>query len=331
MKNLVELKIEVDFSNVEEIQDDWIRFPAVPVLRRFTFGHIREPFSLSMLTSGGSTTFMERPLAVNAFGPSRNIGVRGDWAMAGERVTASAGLFLNTGSFSDDGEAKDRVENANGANVTARVTGLAWYREEGQELLHLGLSGSRRFRDEEDADPSSQFRARPESRLTDDRLVDTGRMRIERQDLVAFEAAGAHGPLSFQGEYFHTRADSSTAGTLAFRGWYALASWVITGEGKAYDRSKGVFAGVKPSHPFDLRERRWGAVELAVRYSTLDLNDGAVRGGDERNVTVGLNWYLRPKVRVMVNYVHVRVEDRAVPPIDSGRADILTARFQVNF
>jgi phosphate-selective porin OprO/OprP len=284
-----------------------------------------------MLTSSNYTTFMEVPLAVEAFGPFRNIGALGAWTALEERVTAVAGVFLNTGSFSTDGQATDQIDNANGANVTGRVTGLPWYREEGRKLLHLGLSYSHRFRDEDEADPSSQFRARPESRLTDDRLVSTGKLHTERQDLVALETAGVYGPLSLQGEYFHTRADSSSAGSLAFRGWYVFAAWVVTGEHRGYDRKWGVTAGVKPRRPFNPRESDWGAVELACRYSTLDLNDGAVRGGRERNVTAGLNWYLRRKIRIMVNYVHARVEDRAAPPVDDGRADIVMARFQVGF
>ncbi len=33
----------------------------------------------------------------------------------------------------------------------------------------------------------------------------------------------------------------------------------------------------------------------------------------------------------MTNYIHVTVEDRAEPPIKSGRADIIMSRLQVNF
>ncbi len=59
------------------------------------------------------------------------------------------------------------------------------------------------------------------------------------------------------------------------------------------------------------------------------MNDKSVRGGKERNVTVGLNWYLTRKLRFMANYIYVNVRDRGEPPVSNGDANILMARFQV--
>ena len=56
----------------------------------------------------------------------------------------------------------------------------------------------------------------------------------------------------------------------------------------------------------------------------IDLNDGPIEGGELANITVGLNWYLNPNVRIMFNYVHADIED-------SGEADIFQTRFQVDF
>ena len=138
-----------------------------------------------------------------------------------------------------------------------------------------------------------------------------------------------NGPLSIQGEYFYDSVDSES--TLNFSGWYLQGSWFLTSEFKKYQTSTGVFAGISPQKEFRLGENGWGALELALRFSKVDLNDKYVRGGEERNTTVGLNWYLRRKVRIMINYINIYVEDCANPFIDNGRADIILSRFQVNF
>jgi phosphate-selective porin OprO/OprP len=195
--------------------------------------------------------------------------------------------------------------------------------------VHLGLSYLHRFRNDDEGDPTTEFRTRPESRLTDDRLVDTSLISDQGQNLVSLEVAWMNGPLSIQGEYFHDRVDSES--TLNFCGWYLQGSWFLTGESKKHQTSAGVFAGISPQKEFRLGENGWGALELALRFSKVDLNDKYVRGGEERNITVGLNWYLRRKVRIMINYIYTYVEDRADPFINNGRADLIMSRFQINF
>ncbi len=46
----VDFKVEIDFANVQDIKDEWLRFPGGPVLKFMTFGHIKEPFSLESLS-----------------------------------------------------------------------------------------------------------------------------------------------------------------------------------------------------------------------------------------------------------------------------------------
>ena len=327
--DMVEFKLEIDFANVKDIKDQWIRFTKGSILPHFTFGHMKEPFSLDMLTSSTYLTFMEPTLPTKAFTPYRNFGTTANGVWKEEKVTWAGGIFLNTGSYSDVGDASDEISNANGFDLSGRITGLPVYRNEGRELVHLGLSYLHRFRNDDDGDPTTEFRTRPESRLTDDRLVDTSLISDQGQNLVSLEAAWMNGPLSIQGEYFYDRVDSES--TLNFSGWYLQGSWFLTGESKKYQTSAGVFAGVSPQKEFRLGKNGWGALEMALRFSKVDLNDKYVRGGEERNITVGLNWYLRRKVRIMINYININVEDRADPFIENGRADIILSRFQINF
>jgi phosphate-selective porin OprO/OprP len=327
--NVLEFKLEIDLADLGDIKDNWVRFLHGRYLPYFTFGYFKEPFSLDALTSGNRTTFMEWSLPTRTFAPFRNIGTAASGTMKEKRMTWAAGVFFNSGSFTDAGSGSDRLTDSNGFNLTARFTGMPHYRDKGRSLTHLGASFSYGVRSDEEDDPSADFRTRPELQLTDDRLVETGSLRNSGRNLVSLEAAWKDGPLSLQGEYFHSFTDA--AGNLDFNGWYVLGSWIVTGESRRYSPSGGIFGGIRPEKEFSLKKQHWGGLELALRFSQVDLNDGAVRGGLERNITAGLNWYLTRKHRFMVNYVHARVKDRADPLIDDSRADLIAARIQMSF
>jgi phosphate-selective porin OprO/OprP len=321
----LQFKLSFDFANARQVKDNWGRFPTVPVLRHFRIGNITEPFSLEELTSSHFTTFMEVALPTYAFTPGRDIGLRTDHMAMGGRMTWAAGLFLNTGSLSTVGDTKDEISEATGLNLTARVTGLPWYEEEGRRLAHVGLNYSHQFRNDEQGTAKSY----PESRLTDDKLVDTGDFDTDGNDLFGLEGALVYGPLSLQGEFMLKSVNGS--GNPVLWGFYGFGSWMLTGEHRLYDRRTGVFKGVRPERPPPWK-KGWGAWELALRLSYIDLNDADLGGGKERNVTAGLNWHLTRHYRLMFNYIDARVTDRANPPVvDDGREQTYAARFEIWF
>ena len=115
----------------------------------------------------------------------------------------------------------------------------------------------------------------------------------------------------------------------AFSAWYVQASWVLTGESKGYNQSTGAFTPPKPAHPFSFDGSGWGALELAGRFSDLNLNDhtldptnivtawsganktydyyNTVRGGDQKVWTAALNWYANNGVRLALDYQWIDV------------------------
>jgi phosphate-selective porin OprO/OprP len=258
-------------------------------------------------------------------------------AVLDKRLTWAVGLFR---TVDDYGEGSDDGDYA----ITGRVTGLPWYMEDGRKLVHLGASYSHRPRN-----GALRLRARPEAHLSDFRYVDTGVLETEDMDLYGVEAAFKYGPFSLQGEYIRADIDSVRRSVfnnfvwrdqddIAMDGYYVAASYLLTGEERPYSTSSGVFGRVKPRNNFSLTGAGWGAFELAVRFSNLDLSDGHVYGGDEDNWTIGLNWYLNPHTRMMLNYIHGDI-DRSMPLGASGLLrrgydgdiDILQTRFQVDF
>jgi phosphate-selective porin OprO/OprP len=113
-----------------------------------------------------------------------------------------------------------------------------------------------------------------------------------------------------------------------FSGWYAQSSWILTGEERLYNPATGAFSAPRVVDPFGFGSGGSGAFELAMRYSDLNLNShinnasyvtvanasgspagthtydfyNTVRGGDQRILTFGLNWYPNTVVRFTLNY-----------------------------
>ncbi|HLY79643.1 MAG TPA: porin, partial [Caulobacteraceae bacterium] len=152
----------------------------------------------------------------------------------------------------------------------------------------------------------------------------TGSIPAHNASTIGGEIAAEKGPLFAEAEYesIHVdRADGIASPT--FTGWYIEGSWLLTGESRLYNASSAAFDGPAVKHPFSRKDGGWGALELAVRYSDADLNFNAgapgtapvadaIRGGDQKTWSVGLNWYPNQVFHFMLDFDHVEV-DRLSP------------------
>ena len=284
----------------------------MPYVGNVRIGQFKEPFGLERLTSNNYTTFMERSL-INTSNPRRSTGVMVFDNLLGGRMTWAVGVFRRADDFGDSTGGRDY-------NVTARLTGLPWYEDEGKKLLHLGVA----FSHQNYEDDTIRFRQRPEAHLAP-RLVDTGDFAAEYGDFIGAEAALVDGPFSLQGEFVHTFIEGRNRWVGDPKFWAASiqASYFLTGEHRPYKTASGTFTRVRPLRNYG-RNGGPGAWELAARYSYLTLNDHGVTGGRLSDITLGLNWYLNPSVRTMWNYVFA-------DPSDGGDVSIFMWRFQVAF
>lgn len=167
-----------------------------------------------------------------------------------------------------------------------------------------------------------RLRERPEIRVDSTRLVDTGNIDADSVTALGLEFGAQYKNLYVQAEYFDIGVERRV-GTLSdpdFSGWYIQGSWVLTGETRRYNGANAGFDGPRPTKAFNLKEGNWGAWELGVRYSQLDLNYrendlpalGSVRGGQQDIFSLGLNWYLNNTVAMQFAYRNVSV-DRTSP------------------
>jgi phosphate-selective porin OprO/OprP len=165
----------------------------------------------------------------------------------------------------------------------------------------------------------------PELRVDGTKLVNTGNIPARHASTVGAEFAAQKGPFFLASEYEHISVQrSDIASTPSFNGYYVEGTWFLTGETKAYNQGNAAFDGpVTINHVFNPSAGGLGAIELALRWSDINLNyhngssgtapaADAIRGGQQSIFTAGLNWYPTPIVRFMLDYQHVRI-DRLSP------------------
>lgn len=149
------------------------------------------------------------------------------------------------------------------------------------------------------------------------KLVSTGALDADSATIWGAEAGAQWRSLYAQGGYFDYRVKQHLSSDLAFHGWYAQASWMLTGESRVYKPDNAAFAAPKPAAP--LGKGGAGAWELAARYSVLDLNDnsgvvgsavpyGGVRGGEQKIWTAGINWYPSAALRFALDFQNIKID-----------------------
>ncbi len=251
-------------------------------------GNFKDPFMLQEQISSKHTFFTERSL-LDAFASSRHIGVMA--STKHKHWTASAGFFGDTVSTATKG--KDEGWSTSGRLTYAPIN-------EKTRVIHLGVAAD--YRETGDVG-SIRFKQQPETHVSGINIVDTGSIDFADNTLkLGAEFAAVEGPFSVQSEYIWTNVDRNNgAADLDFDGWYAQAAYVITGESRKY--KKGVFGGISPKSV--VGRGGIGAWQIAVRYSSIDLNDHEIDGGQADNVTVGINWFPTSTLRFSGNYVNV--------------------------
>jgi len=284
-------KLQLDYAGGNiSYKDVWIELGGLPMDGSFRVGHFKEPFRLEALTSSKYITFMERALPI-AFSPERNTGAMYQLNLQ-DKISVQAGIFREGDSFGNDKDANNNV------NATARITYLLMNHND--RLLHLGAAVSKR----QNSDNTYGFAVRPENHLGT-KLLDLSFENVDETNITGFEIAYISGPLSLQGEYILTTVSSESWGSsfmdlnIELSGYYAQLSYFLTGESRAYKSSYAGFNRVNPINNYGSNGN--GAIELVARISKMDLSKANM--GTLDDTTIGVNWYLNPNTRVMLNYV----------------------------
>ncbi|WP_373096925.1 OprO/OprP family phosphate-selective porin [Zhongshania sp.] len=288
--------IEADWGgNSVSLKDVLVAYDATPNLE-ITVGNQKHSVSMEVEESSNDIMFNERSLlsalTLPHFDRAMGINVKTmgqDWSLKG-------GVYGDAVSASGNGADEGGGFGARGTFAPINAPG---------QLLHLGASfGLRKANDNNSLSNGKTPRLRYEtSNMSDLYLSDTGSIPgFEEIQLTGLELAAMHGRFSAQAELGQADIQRDGGSDLRFNAHYLQLGWTLTGEARNYKGSEGEFKMLKPRNNFDPSQNHWGAWELALRLDELDLKDDDIQGGGQQRVSLNLNWYLNPNLRILFGY-----------------------------
>lgn len=274
--------------------------------------------SLENISSSRYTTFMERGAFNDVIDAGRVMNISAK--VNGESWTAQVALSGDSLNSADP-----TVVGNDGGSESASVNGrFTWAPiNDDVQTLHLGVWG--RKRDRGDA-AAFTYQVRNNTnyggRYTSSGAVGDG------DTMIGLEALWIYGPVSLQGEWADIQVDRTNGLDQDARAYYAAASWFVTGERRNMEVKKGELGRTKILNPVTAGGS--GALELAVRYDSVDLTDfsGApTTQGEYAAWTLGATWYPFPYVRFMANYSQSQNDNPAL----GADVDVDTLQFRAQF
>jgi phosphate-selective porin OprO/OprP len=277
---------------------DFNTFITIPEWRTVVrLGQMQEDFGYEVV--GSTATMPQSERVLSPFASPVNFGLKVTHMLGRhDRATLTYGIFKD-----DWGQGDGRPA------ISARVTLLAIDRP--RHYLHLGAAVRRA-----EVDDTIRLQGRP-GVYAADTFVDTGDFFARSSTNLGLEAHYAKGPFSVIAEFASARPDVPDGADPVFRGYYVMGSWVLTGEQREYDRSKGSLKRIMP-------EGRWGAPELVVRYSAVDLSSGGIAGGRYDRIELGANWWATTRWKFGMIYGHIWLDRFG----DEGRTNSFVTRLQ---
>lgn len=292
-------EVDVDFADGKfELKDALIEFDGIKNMA-FKVGNFKEDFSMEETTSSRYLAFMERPLVTKVFAPSRHLGIQGEYLR--DHFRASLGMFFQKIAGEEELTYVQDLNKSKGYDQGYSFTGKAgWMPYTADRFMGFYLGGKASYRtpktDVEAAEYGGvRYSTRNATSINRKKYLDTDVIPgVDHEWYYGGETAGYYGPARFQAEWIGSHV--STINTpYNFSGWYFQAGTMLFGGKQRFNVAEGEFT--QPS-----RGRKWGDIELLLRYDYLNLNNKDIYGGAGENFTVGLNFYVNNNVKFALNY-----------------------------
>ena len=307
-------EVDMELANGSfELKDAIVRYNGLENWQ-FSVGSQKPDFSLSRNTSSRYLEFLERPMVVSAFAPSRHLGIFAKY---------SNKYFFGSGSILfqeiEGQETRTFVEDNNknyGMDEGLSYLGKVVVRpvNEADYGIHIGgavMYDTPKTSDEMGVYNGTRFSCRNATNISRKKYIDTDDIKDTDHNLIATaELAGHYQGLRLESAWLSdwTYMDPEKVvldKPYHFYGWYVEGGCLLFGGKQSYDSDGAKFNRVRCGES-------WGDVELALKYEFLDMNDYegrssdvAIFGGSAELYGAALNFYIGKNVKMALNYQYV--------------------------
>ncbi len=311
-------KVEEDFSKTTSplggILDVYLGYTGKtgPVTHTFLVGNQHTPFGFQVPSD--ATIFLENEMGNTIFQPGRQTGITG--READKQFNAWYG-------FTGSGTAKPVTQldyTGNNQYTAAGVFAWNFINTPGHLLSVRGSVAYNRFNATSDngliTANEATFTTPPDAAVYGTSFISTGALNVQSDLVESPRVDFEWNRFSFGAVYYaaQTQSNSITSAVAPinrrklqpkFSSWDVEAQYFLTPDHEPYSSAQGYYVNVRPTHP--VTDGGIGAIGLAARVDEANLNSQRyqVHGGNETNLTLGVNWWPTDNTRVNLNYVKV--------------------------
>ena len=306
-------EVDMELANGSfELKDAIVRYTGVENWQ-FSVGSQKPDFSLSRNTSSRYLEFMERPMVVSAFAPSRHLGVFAKYS--NKYFFGSASILFQE---IEGQETRDYVESNNkdyGMDEGLSYIGKIVVRplNEADYGIHIGgavMYDAPKTSDETGVYAGTRFSCRNATNISRKKYIDTDDIRNTHHNLIAtaelaFHVDGLRVEGAWLSDWTYMKPETNITKPYHFQGWYVEGGYLLFGGKQSYDSNSAKFNRVRNG-------QSWGDVELAAKYEFLNMNDFegrstdvAIFGGSGELYGAALNFYFGKNVKLALNYQYV--------------------------
>jgi phosphate-selective porin OprO and OprP len=271
---------------------------------RVRLGKAKSPVGHERLISASTQLFIERAFPT-AVAPNRDVGIQVLGDLDGGVFSYQGGLT----NGSQDGGNTD-LDTNDGKDLVGRVVVRPWAKNAKSPLTGLGFALSGSTGNQSGVSATPVFRTTILQQIFFSYAGATGDGRRNRVSPYAYYYRKGFGGFA---EYIRSEMPvrkGNLREDIAHQAWQIAGSYVLTGE-------NATEAGVRPNNNFDFGKGHWGAFQVAARYHELSVDEAAITLGfatpgsnhQAKSWTGGLNWYLNPYIKYVVNFEHTVFDD----------------------